>query len=246
MFNFFFHSKQTVPHLFFQTDMHCHLLPGIDDGQPSAEGGASLVEKEAEWGIRRIICTPHITQDTFENTPETISAAFRALTEAVQKRGTDISLGYSAEHRLDPYFMAELERGAIKPLPNNYLLVENPFIQEAWDLDNRLFDLKIRGYRPVLAHPERYTYYFSKLERYEQLHASGTLFQINLLSLAGYYGKEIRRISDMLINKNLVDFIGTDMHNARHCEAIERYLQSRDYRAHARLLETRVLNDTAL
>lgn len=100
-------------------------------------------------------------------------------------------------------FLAELEKGSIRPLPNNFLLVENPFVQEAWDLDNRLFDLNVKGYRPVLAHPERYTYYFPHPERYEQIHAAGTLFQVNLLSLAGYYGKEIKRVAEILVEKTL-------------------------------------------
>lgn len=246
MFNFLFHNKKPQHKLFFQTEMHCHLVPGIDDGQTTASGGADLVEREADWGITRIFCTPHITQDTFENTPEIIAHAFRQLQEEIKRRNVEVSLDYSAEHRLDVFFLNQLDKGAIKPFPNSYLLVENPFVQEAWDLDNRLFDLNVKGYRPVLAHPERYSYYFFHPERYEQIHAAGTLFQVNLLSLAGYYGKEIKRIAEMLIDRNLVDFIGTDMHNASHADAIDRYLSSRDYKAHVRKLDGKILNDTVL
>lgn len=246
MFNFLFHNKKTQRKLFFQTEMHCHLVPGIDDGQTTPAGGADLVEREAQWGIQRIFCTPHITQDTFENTPKVIADAFRLLQQEVSDRTLDVKLDYSAEHRLDAFFLAELEKGSIRPLPNYFLLVENPFVQEAWDLDNRLFDLNVKGYRPVLAHPERYTYYFPHPERYEQIHAAGTLFQVNLLSLAGYYGKEIKRVAEMLIEKKLVDFIGTDMHNASHADAIEKYIGSRDYKVHMRKLDGRILNDSAI
>lgn len=245
MFDFFKKSAKKRENLFFHTDMHCHLVPGIDDGQQDAIQAAELVAHEKSWGVECIYCTPHITQDTFENTPATISKAFAALSDAVAAAGIDIKLGYSAEHRIDSFFLSQLEEGNIRPFPNNYLLVENSFIQEAWNLDQILFELKLRGFKPILAHPERYAYYFDKPQRYAQLHISGTLFQINLLSLAGYYGKEIKHSAERLIANDMVDFIGTDMHNHSHCDAIERYIGSRDYRRHASQLSGRIFNDTA-
>ena len=245
MFNFFRKKPAERPELFFHTDIHCHLVPGIDDGQRDAEGGADLVSHEKDWGIRRIITTPHVTQDTFENTPETISAAFARLKEAVEKRGVDIELQHSAEYRMDGFFNTQLEKNLANPMPNNYLLVENSFIQEAWNLDKMLFELKMRGYKPILAHPERYSYYFSRKERYRQLHEAGTLFQVNLLSLAGYYGKDVRQVADYLIDNDMVDFIGSDMHHLKHCKAIEDYFLTKDYRHHASRLEGRVFNDSA-
>lgn len=245
MFDFLKRKNDSQPQLFFHTDIHCHLVPGIDDGQKEATGGADLVERESRWGITRIICTPHITQDVFENTPETISGAFSKLKAEVESRGIGVELDYSAEHRMDGYFLDQLEKKQIRPYPNNFILVENSFIQEAWNLDQTLFNLSINGLRPVLAHPERYSYWFDKPARYEQLHSAGTLFQVNLLSLAGYYGKMEKKVAEQLIEKNLVDFLGTDMHNPRHAEAIEAYLKTKDYRRHARMLEGRILNDTA-
>lgn len=246
MFNFFKKKNSEPEKLFFHTDMHCHLVPGIDDGQKVAEEAAALVEREMSWGVNRILCTPHITQDTFENTPEIISEAFAKLQKAVDERGLQgVSLDYSAEHRLDPYFLSELEAGHIKSFPNGYLLVENSFIQEMWNMDQTLFDLAVKGYKPVLAHPERYKYYYGNRKRYNQLHDSGVLFQVNLLSLAGYYGKGEKQIAEWLIENNLVDFIGTDMHNERHAEAIEAYIGSKDFRKHQAALEGRILNDTA-
>lgn len=245
MFNFFRKKPTERPELFFHTDIHCHLVPGIDDGQREAEGGADLVAHEKSWGINRIITTPHVTQDTFENTPETIGTAFDRLQEAVKKNGTDIELLHSAEYRLDGFFNSQLEKGNVTPMPNNYLLVENSFVQEAWNLDKMLFDLKMRGFKPILAHPERYSYYFAKKDRYRQLHEAGTLFQVNLLSLAGYYGKEVKQIAEYLIDNDMVDFVGSDMHHHKHCQAIEDYLLTKDYRNHAAKLAGRVFNDTA-
>ncbi|WP_336595112.1 CpsB/CapC family capsule biosynthesis tyrosine phosphatase [Bacteroides acidifaciens] len=245
MFNIFKKSSPVQSHLFFKTDIHCHLIPGIDDGAAVASEGADLVEQEREWGIERIICTPHITEDTFENTPEIISDAFAKLKAELDARGTDISLEYSAEHRLCPFFFSELEKGHIRPFPNNYLLVENSFLQETWNMDQVIYDLAIKGYKPVLAHPERYQYYIQNRDRYMQLHRSGLLFQVNLLSLAGYYGKAQRQVAEWLIDKEMVDFIGSDMHNKRHAEAIGHYMQSKDYRKHAAALEGRILNNRA-
>lgn len=245
MFNFFKRKTDNSAKLFFATDIHCHLVPGIDDGQQDAVSAADLVKHEADWGIKKIICTPHITQDTFENTSEIISAAYGKLVEAVENAGIAIELDYSAEHRLDGFFLNQLEAGAIRPLPGNYLLVENSFVQEAWNLDQMLFDLKLKGFKPILAHPERYSYYFDKRQRYQQLHSAGTLFQVNLLSLAGYYGKDVKHIAEHLIENGMVDFIGTDMHNHRHCEAIEAYIGGKDFKRHASQLEGKLLNDTA-
>lgn len=245
MFNFFRKKSQEKPSLFFHTDIHCHLVPGIDDGQKHADSAADLVAHEKSWGINHIICTPHITQDTFENTPETIVPAFDKLRSAVKDAGIDIKLDYSAEHRIDGFFMDQMEKGAIHPFPNNFLLVENSFVQEGWNLDQTLFDIALKGFRPILAHPERYSYYYDKPQRYEQLHSSGTLFQINLLSLAGYYGKSEKKTAEMLIEKGLVDFVGTDMHNHSHCNAIEAYIGSKDFNRHAKMLQGKLLNDTA-
>lgn len=245
MFDFLKRKPKGVPQLFFKTDMHCHLVPGIDDGQRDAVSAADLVAHEKGWGVEKIFCTPHITQDTFENTPEVIAGAFGKLSAAVSAAGVEMGLDYSAEHRLDGFFLSQLEAGAIRPLPNDYLLVENSYVQEAWNMDQMLFDLKLKGFKPILAHPERYSYYFDKRQRYAQLHGSGTLFQVNLLSLAGYYGKEVRQAAECLVDMGFVDFVGTDMHNHRHCEAIEKYLGTKDYRRHAEVLEGRILNDKA-
>jgi len=245
MFNLFKRKNQPAPTLFFKTEIHCHLVPGIDDGQQDAVSAADLVAHEKEWGITKIFCTPHITQDTFENTPEVIASAFAQLKQAVEDAGIDIQLDYSAEHRIDGFFVEQLEAGAIRTFPNNYILVENSFVQESWNLDQRLFDLKLQGMKPILAHPERYSYYFDKPDRYRKLHYAGTLFQVNLLSLAGYYGKEVKRMAEYLVENGMVDFVGSDMHNHHHCEAIEGYLRSKDYKKHASLLQGRLLNDTA-
>ena len=199
--------------------------------------------KEKSWGIERIICTPHITQDTFENTPQTIGPAFQALKKAVENLGIDISLEYSAEHRLDNFFSGQLEKGLSPRCRTISCLLRTHLCRRHGISTALLFDLALKGFRPILAHPERYSYYYDKPQRYEQLHTAGTLFQINLLSLAGYYGKSEKKTAEWLIEKGFADFVGTDMHNMRHCEAIEAYIGSKDYYRHAKALKSRLFND---
>ena len=238
-----FKKKAVTAELCFKTDIHCHIVPGIDDGSPDVKTSVELIERMKGWGINRIIASPHVTQEAFENTPETITQALALLKSELDACGINIELSHSAEYRIDEYFLTQLDKGNIVPLPGNYLLVENSFLQEPWNIDQLLFDLKVRGYKPILAHPERYFYYYgSKRSRYDEIHGVGTLFQINLLSLAGYYGKDEKMIAEYLLEKGYVDFIGTDLHRHAHADAIEAYLVSKDYRKIASKLHP--LNDT--
>lgn len=242
MFNFL--KKRQPAALPVATDIHCHIIPGIDDGSPDPAISAELIERMISWGFRRIIASPHVTQDTFENTPATIAPALEALKGELSARNIGIDLSHHAEYRLDEFFMQQAEAGNLRPLPGNYLLVENPFAQEPWNLDQILFDLRLKGFTPILAHPERYPYYSQyRRERYEQLHSAGTLFQINLLSLAGHYGKLEKQTAEWLIKENMVDFLGTDLHHHRHADSIEAYLTSRDATRHFSAM-THLLNDS--
>lgn len=245
MFNFFRSKHKDDSRLFFHTDVHSHLVPGIDDGSTNVEKSVELAERMHSWGLDRLIVTPHVTQDTFENTPDTITPPFNALKKAIEDKGLDIDISHSAEYRLDEFFIKQLECGNLRPMPNNYLLVECSYLQEPWDLDSILFNLMLKGYKPILAHPERYHYYHQHKERYERLHAGGTLFQVNLLSLAEHYGRDEKMIAEYLLEKNMIDFLGTDLHSRHHAAAIEEYLNSKSYRKHRRALEGRIMNDTA-
>lgn len=229
MFNFF-KKKQEPAQLCFNTDIHCHVVPGIDDGSPDINTSIELIERMQSWGITRIIATPHVTQASFENTPDIMSEALSSLKKELENRGNNINITHSAEYRIDEQFLSQLKENLIVPMPSNYILVENSFIQEPWNLDQLLFDLKVKGYKPILAHPERYLYYHSKRDRYKAIHNTGTKFQVNLLSVAGYYSKDEKRVALELINNGLVDFIGTDLHNHKHADAIESFINSREYR----------------
>ena len=242
MFNFFSRKAEPQP-LFFKTDIHCHVLPGIDDGSPDVDTSVELIESMQAWGIERVMASPHVTDGTFENTRATADAAMERLQKALDARGNTVKLSHSAENRLDDLFVKNFEAGQLMTLPGNILLVENSFMLEPWNLDQLLFDLQVKGFRPVLVHPERYSYYYSKKDRYETIHNGGTAFQINVLSLAGYYGRDEKKFAEYLIAKGWVDYIGTDLHRPAHVEAINKYLASKDYLRHRDALEGRVGND---
>lgn len=243
MFDFLFRNKEPIP-LWFKTDIHCHIVPGVDDGSPDAATSVELLERMRRLGIERVIASPHVTQLTFENSPDTIARAMTDLRSAMADKGLNMPVSNSAEYRIDELFNTQLEQGILMPLPDNYLLIENSFIQEPWNLDQLLFDLQVKGYKPILAHPERYPYYYNKRQRYKALHEAGARFQINVLSLAGAYGKAEKQVAEYLIEKGMVDFCGTDLHRHRHIDAIETYLRTKDAKNHSKALAPVILNDT--
>lgn len=245
MFNFFKSKPKEPVKLCVNTDIHCHVVPGIDDGAKSAESAADLIERMQGWGIERIIASPHVTQETFENNRNTIEPALQSLRSELDKRGNGIDVLHSAEYRIDELFSQRLEDNDIMTYPNDYILIENSFLQEPWNLDQLVFDLQVRGLRPILAHPERYSYYHSRPERYRQLYQAGLSLQINLLSLAGYYGAAEQKIARLLIKEGLVGFIGTDLHNSRHADSIDAYLRTSAARADMEALAPMVQNNTA-
>ncbi len=245
MFDFLFKKKVSeLPELFFHTDIHCHIMPGVDHGSPDEETSLKLIESEQSWGINRIVLTSHVTESTFENNPETLAAGFERLTKAVKEAENPIKLAYSAEYRIDSLFTEQYKNHQLVKFPDDYLLVENSFIQEPWGLDNLLFDLKINGFKPIMAHPERFMYYHNNKKRYDALHDAGNFFQVNLLSLAGYHGEGPKKIAEWLIEKGYADFLGTDIHNMTHVNAIDDYLRSKDFRKLMPALEKTVKNDS--
>lgn len=214
----------------WKTDIHCHVVPGVDDGSPSAEKSVELLSHMADWGLERIFASPHSTLDVFENTPQTIAGPFAALKAAAAEAGLSLELEHHFEYRIDEFFLRQVEAGNLKPLPGNRLLIENPFFNEPWGLDGVVYELQSKGYDLILAHPERYRYYSeSHRNRYFELHERGVRLQINLLSLAGHYGKTEREVAQWMLREGLVDFIGTDLHRMSHVESIERYLRSSQF-----------------
>lgn len=244
MFNFFKKSNEPKT-LFYKTDVHCHLLPGVDHGSPDIETSLHLLKREQEMGINHIIATSHVTKTTFENTPETLKPAYEKLCTAVNEVGMDMKIDLSAEYRIDDFSMEQFKNNQFLLFPNRYILLENAFQQEILGMDELMFDMQLKDITPILAHPERYEYYGRKKQRYKTLHEAGVLFQINILSFTGYFGDIAKETAHWLLEQDYIDFLGSDMHHERHADVIYEYIGSKDYRKMADRLKNRLYNDSA-
>lgn len=238
-----FKTKKEQVKLFYHTDVHCHILPGVDHGSQSIEQSLEMLRAEQEMGISHVILTSHVTAVTFENTRESLMDAFLKLKDAVTDEGLNIDLSLSAEYRMDEYFDKEYAADHLIPMPGNHILLENSFQQELMNLDDLLFDMQVKGYKTILAHPERYTYYSRRRKRYEQLHNAGARFQINILSFTGYFGEEARDSALWFAKNGMIDYLGTDMHNIKHAHIIMDYLCSKEWKRLSKEIEPTVKND---
>lgn len=225
MFSFFRKKSITpasAPVFPFDTDMHSHILPGIDDGSPDIETSLQLVRGLYSLGIRKAVATPHIIADLYRNTPETIHAALLLLNEAVVKEGIDIEITAAAEYMLDDYFMKLVRTGKkLLTIHKNIVLTEQSYATPSGNLNEISFELMTAGYRPIMAHPERYVFYQGKFDEFHHLKDMGFLLQVNLLSLTGYWGKGVTKAARYLFENNLVDFVATDLHHDRHLQALQ-------------------------
>jgi protein-tyrosine phosphatase len=204
-------------------DMHSHVLPGIDDGAQNPEESIVLIKKMMALGIKKIIATPHVMADYYRNTPETINSALSLLKTELKKQEIDIEITAAAEHYFDEYFETLINEKKLMTMGDNYVLFEFSFINQPPNVVPVVQKLRDLGYKPILAHPERYPY--MTLEQFKTLRDWGVNLQINTVSLVGYYGKESKKLAEALIDNQLVDFISSDMHHPRHAEALKTALR---------------------
>jgi protein-tyrosine phosphatase len=205
-------------------DMHSHVLPGIDDGAQTPQESIILVKKMMDLGIKKIIATPHIMADYYKNTSKTINAALDILKAELKKENIDIVVEAAAEHYFDETFESMVDNKKLMIMGDNYVLFEFSFISQPPNAIPVIQKLKDLGYKPILAHPERYSY--MDLEQFKTLHDWGLSFQLNTISLTGYYGKEAKKLAESLIDNQLIDFISSDMHHLRHAQAFKDALRT--------------------
>ncbi|SEM81441.1 Tyrosine-protein phosphatase YwqE [bacterium A37T11] len=207
-------------------DIHSHLIPGIDDGLPDASSSVRIIKELRGLGLEKFICTPHIYDEIHPNTPKTILSALSVLQKELDHEGLSVPVSASAEYMLGSGFRDKLNAGDIIPFPNKYLLIEMPYNTEPMQLEAMIFDIELKGYLPILAHPERYSFYYDHPERYDKLKELGCLFQLNLLSPTGYYSPKAKQISVKLLKSKAYDLIGTDLHHDRHLFRIREFVKS--------------------
>lgn len=214
--------KETTDLGWLQTDLHAHLVPGIDDGAPDVVTSLELIRGLRSLGFTNLIATPHIFWEIYPNTPEIITAASGELQQKMAEEKLQIPFKAAAEYYIDEHFDSELK--AKKPLltiKDNLVLVEFSMLTAPFDLQELLFEMQVQGYQPLIAHPERYIYLRNNKEFYDELKNWGCLFQLNLMSIAGHYGRAVQELAAYLIQKEAYDYAGTDLHSARHLQVLQ-------------------------
>ena len=224
--NFRTPSESSSPSLLSQLslDLHAHLLPGIDDGPDSFEEAIELIASLKELGFNQLHATPHVMADIYPNKKQDILTRFQEFIETPDFKALDISLHCAAEYFIDPSFMGLLERGELLTIAQKYVLVEMSTFSPSPGIHEILFEMQTKGYIPILAHPERYIYLFKNGNAYLDLKRRGCLFQVNLLSFAGYYGIKIKKAAQKLYKEELIDFLGTDTHNMNHIKKLRKFV----------------------
>ena len=228
---FTFLNKKITPDLsFLSVDMHSHLLPGIDDGLQTPEQTVEFIKALQVLGYNKFICTPHILPGVHNNSPETILPSLEKARKALAENGINIVIEAAAEYMIDDELEQYLKTN--KPLltfGKNYMLIEMSYVAASPNMYQVMFDLRMKNIHPILAHPERYSYYHQNFQQYVDIRERDVLFQVNLLSLAGYYGPQTKRVAVKLIKEGMVEFIGTDIHHPAHLKATQAYVSSSEF-----------------
>jgi tyrosine-protein phosphatase YwqE len=203
-------------------------LPGIDDGAKTFEDTLRLTSALQSFGVTEFITTPHIIQHVWENTHEGIALKAIDTREKLKKINITIPFSAAAEYLMDDQFVRLFQSHELLTLKANYVLVEMSYINAPIQLYSILFDLQVAGYIPVLAHPERYLFYHNNFNEYIKLKNAGCLFQLNLLSVVGYYGPQIAKIAEQMLAKGMYSYVGSDVHHDNHIAAFEQKVKLRD------------------
>ncbi len=204
-------------------DIHSHLLPGIDDGSPNVDTSVKLITKLQHLGFYKFLCTPHIFTELYPNNSGTITNALNEVKLALTAAGLEIDIDAAAEYMVDETFVVGPD---LMCFPGKYILIEMSYLSENPNIEQVIFDLQLQGYYVILAHPERYNFYHNNYPRFNRLKDMGVLFQLNLLSLAGYYGKGVKQAADYLIEHRIYDLAATDLHHERHLKVLDQMVKS--------------------
>lgn len=222
MFDFFVKKKFLVDYLDGFTDIHNHILPGIDDGAKTVDESLGLIKGMGEIGISNFICTPHIMENYYPNTAGTIQTALGSVQDALKTNElAHVRITAAAEHMIDSGFDLLVDSNGLMPITKQYVLVEMSYLQASLNFDEAIQKLSDKGLYPIFAHPERYAYLHHNRNDYSRMKDLGLLFQLNLLSLSGYYGKDVHKKALALLDTNLIDFVGSDIHNQNHLKHLK-------------------------
>lgn len=221
MFNWFRKNKiADLPPL--KVDMHSHLLPGLDDGVSTFEEAEEIILRFVDLGYTRMITTPHVMSDAYRNTPAGINNKLQELKDHLLQKNIDITVSAAAEYYLDEALFKMVETNQpLLTFGQKYLLFETNFITEPFNLKEFIFLATTKGYKLILAHPERYLYLQNNLEKVQDLLDRGVLLQMNISSLTGYYSKPVQQMAFKLIDRGMIHWLGSDCHHLQHAQLVQ-------------------------
>ncbi len=217
-------KKKASPLAFLKTlktDFHSHLIPGIDDGVTSMEESLEIAKKFSDLGFEHIITTPHIYPGVYNNDPQIIKNGFEQVVNFYQKNDLNIKFSVAAEYYVDEVFLNNLkEDQELLTFGKNYLLLETAFHEPPMIFDEVIFLLKSRQITPIFAHPERYAYLQARPDMAGEFLKKGLVFQLNYLSLLGYYSERVRDVAIKFLKAGSYSFIGSDCHKPLQAELL--------------------------
>lgn len=215
----------------FYTDMHSHLLPNLDDGVQSFEQALVHIQELQNVGVKKIITTPHIYAGKYNNSANTILPKLAQLKTFLIQNNCQIDIQAAAEYYLDDTFLNNLKSNQpILTFGDDYVLFELSYINESHLIYEAVYTMLSLGYKPILAHPERYNYYHFNMQKYQDLKNLGLLFQLNINALSGYYKNDCRKMAEKLIDAQMIDFVGSDTHHGKHTEALRKSINTKYYK----------------
>ena len=222
------------------SDMHSHLIPGIDDGSRNMDETIAMLAKFESLGYKKVITTPHIMNEVYPNGPESIIGGLTSVQETAKSLGLSIEIEAAAEYYFDETLVEKIRNRSVLSF-QEYVLVEFSFHSKPEFEDKLFFEMQTAAYKPVLAHFERYPYYHGSVDKAVYFKEKGVAIQLNLNSLTGHYGQSVKKQAELLIDEGLVDFAATDCHRIQHLMLLEEHLRNPYFH---KLGELNLLNKT--
>lgn len=202
-------------------DVHSHFIPGIDDGAQTMDDSIQMITEMHNLGYNKIITSPHTMSDYYRNTTDIILSGRDNVKQELKNQNVGVEFDAVSEYYLDYDFEKKLDEGPLLTFGNKYLLFEISYMNPPDNLYHVIFKMQLLGYKPVLAHPERYNFWHKEFDKYEAFVDKGVLLQLNINSLTGYYSLSTKKIAEQMIDKNMLSFLGTDCHHIGHINLIK-------------------------
>ena len=220
-------KRKVKNYSFLKTDIHNHILYGLDDGARSIEESLHLINGMANLGFTKLIPSPHIMNHLYPNNKETIDKPFIHVRKMIEEQKGGLKIpNYGAEYLIDEEFPNLRKNGLLIPFYKNFVLIEMSYLSKSILFEEEVYQLQMAGFQPVLAHPERYLYLHGIPNIYEKIVGSGCQLQLNLLSLTKRYSNGVTKVAKKILKDQLYHWAGSDVHKFEHIQGLNSLLHS--------------------